>query len=60
MPRALAISAARGVTIHASLYIALAQERHIPLVTANMGLIRRPAGGAALTRHMVWVGDIQA
>jgi predicted nucleic acid-binding protein len=60
MPRAFAISVAHSVTIHDSLYVALAEKRDIPLVTANERLIRRLAGDAALRQRMVWIGDVAA
>ena len=58
MPRALAISVACVVTIYDSLYVALAEQRDIPMVTADQRLIRRLLGNAALARRMVWVGDL--
>lgn len=59
MPRAFAISLAHSVTVYASLYVALAEKRDIPLVTADERLIRRLSGDTALGQHMVWVGDLQ-
>jgi predicted nucleic acid-binding protein len=58
MPRAFAISVAQTVTIYDSLYIALAEKLHVPLVTADQQLIRRMAGDAALEQLVVWVGDL--
>ncbi len=58
MPRAFAISVAHSVTIYDSLYVALAQQRNIPLVTADERLIRLIEGDAALGKLMRWVGDL--
>jgi predicted nucleic acid-binding protein len=43
--------------IYDSLYVALAEARDIPLVTADKRLIRRLADDAALAKRVVWVGD---
>lgn len=58
MPRAFAISVAHMVTIYDSLYVALAEQRDLPLVTADERLSRRLADDAALGQRMVWVGDL--
>lgn len=58
MPRAFTISAARTVTIYDSLYVALAEKRGIPMVTADEKLMRRMCGDAALAKLMVWIGDL--
>jgi predicted nucleic acid-binding protein len=58
MPRAFAIAVARTVTIYGALYVALAETRDIPLVTADERLIRRLSGDPALAKRMVWVGDL--
>jgi predicted nucleic acid-binding protein len=58
MTRAFAISVAQRVTIYDSLYVALAEKRGIPLVTADERLIRNLAGDAAMAKLIVWVGDI--
>jgi len=60
MPRAFAIAVAHTVTIYDSLYVALAETRDIPLVTADERLIKRLAGNPALAKLMVWVGDLAA
>jgi len=60
MPRAFAIAVACMVTIYDSLYVALAETRDIPLVTADERLIRRLSGDPALAKLMVWVGDLAA
>jgi predicted nucleic acid-binding protein len=60
MVRAFAISVALRVTIYDSLYVALAEKRGIPLVTADERLIRNLAGDPAMAKHIVWVGDIPA
>jgi predicted nucleic acid-binding protein len=58
LPRAFAISVARMVTIYDALYVALAEQRDIPLITADERLIRRMSGDPALAKRMVWVGDL--
>jgi len=58
MPRAFAISVACAVTIYDSLYIALAEKRNIPFVTADARLIRRIAGDVTLAGRMIWIGDL--
>jgi predicted nucleic acid-binding protein len=60
MPRAFAISVANMVTIYDSLYVALAEKRNIPLVTADERLIRRMSGDMVLAKQIVWVGDLSA
>jgi predicted nucleic acid-binding protein len=59
MPRAVAISVANMLTIYDSLYVALAEQRDLPLVTADEKLIRSLSGDAALGQRMVWVGNLQ-
>ena len=58
MPRALAISIAHSITIYHSLYVALAERRDIPLVTADERLIRSMTADAALGWRLVRVGDM--
>ena len=58
MPRAFVISVANAVTIYDSLYLALAEKRNIPLVTADRRLIRRLSGNAAFAKRMMWVGEL--
>jgi predicted nucleic acid-binding protein len=62
LPRAFAISAALMITVYDSLYVALAEQRGIPLVTADMRLIRRLAGRHATAGgsagQVVWIGDL--
>ena len=58
MPRAFAISAARMVTIYDSLYVALAEKRDIPMVTADERLIRQLSADAGLAKRMIWVADL--
>jgi predicted nucleic acid-binding protein len=60
IPRAFAISVANMVTIYDALYIALAEKRNIPLVTADERLIRRMSGDVGLAKRIVWVGDLSA
>ena len=60
LPRAFAISVAHTVTIYDSLYVALAEQRDLKLVTADERLIRRLSDDAALAQLMVWVGDVAA
>jgi predicted nucleic acid-binding protein len=57
MPCAFAIAGGQGVTIYDALYVALAEQRAIPLVTADQRLIRHMSADAALAELMVWVGD---
>jgi hypothetical protein len=58
MPRAFVISAARMVTIYDSLYLALAEKRDIPMVTADARLIRQPSAHAGLAKPMIWLADL--
>ncbi len=58
MPRAFRIAVARTVTVHDALYVALAEQRAMPLVTADERLIRRMSGDPGLAKLMVWVGDL--
>ncbi len=58
MPRALAISVAHAVTIYDSLYVALAERLDIPLVSADVKLIRRLASNTAIAARTVWIGDL--
>jgi len=60
MVRAFAISVTHRVTIYDSLYVALAEKRGIPLVTADERLIRSLVGDTAMSKLIVWVGDIRA
>ena len=60
MPRALAISVAHMVTIYDSLYVALAEQRDLPLVTADERLIRHLAGDTAIGTRIIWVGELSA
>ena len=57
MPRAFAISVAHAVTIYDSLYVALAVERGIPVVTADERLVRR-FRTTELSNSVVWIGDL--
>lgn len=58
LPRAFAISVGNAVTIYNSLYLALAEKRDIPFVTADQRLIRRISGDAALAKRVIWVGGL--
>lgn len=58
MPRAFALSVANAVTVYDSLYIALAERRNIPFVTADERLVQRMSGDVALAKRVVWVGDM--
>lgn len=60
MPRAFAVSVARTVTIYHSLYIALAEKRDIPMVTADERLIRQVSADRALARRIMWIGNLAA
>ncbi len=57
VPRAFAISVAHAVTVYDSLYVALAEQRDIPLVTADERLVRRLAADAVLGKRVLWIGD---
>ena len=46
-----------GVSVYDGLYVALAEGRGIPLVTADERLIRRVSGYVGLAKLMVWVGE---
>ena len=56
MSRAFAISVEHAVTIYDSLYVALAMERGIPVVTADERLVRR-FRATDLSNSVVWIGD---
>ena len=58
MMRAFAISLAYAVTIYDSLYVALADARGIPFVTADKRLIDRISVGATSKNCIVWIGDL--
>ena len=53
MQRAFAISVAHMVTIYDALYVALAEQRDIPLVTMDQRLVRRLSSDAVLGKRMV-------
>ena len=55
--RAFAISVDNGVTVYDSLYAALALDRGIPFVTADMRLIRKITD-TTLRPLLRWVGDL--
>jgi predicted nucleic acid-binding protein len=54
----LTVDRAFLVTVYESLYVALAEKRDIPMVTADERLIRQLSADAALARRVVWVGDL--
>ncbi len=56
--RAMAISLGTSVTIYDSLYLALAEQRDVRMVTADEALIRRVATMPDLARLLLWVGDL--
>ncbi len=58
IPRAFAISLAHIMTLYDSLYVALAVDRSIPLVTADVRMIRKLSSDVSLAKLMVWVGDV--
>lgn len=58
MPRAFAIAVARTVTVYDALYVALAEKRGIPLVTADRRLVQRLAGDKPLGERAIWLGDL--
>jgi predicted nucleic acid-binding protein len=60
MPRAFAIAVAHSVTIYDSLYVALAEQREVEFVSADMRLIRRLSGDSGLAKRMVWVRSLSS
>jgi predicted nucleic acid-binding protein len=58
MPGAFAISAAQAVTIYDSLYLALAEQRDVEMITADEKLISRLSAEPAVTQRILWVGDL--
>lgn len=58
MHRALAISLATSVTVYDSLYLALAEQQGLRMVTADQALIRRLSTKPELARLVVWVADL--
>jgi hypothetical protein len=50
------ISVSHAGTIYTSLYVALTEKRDIPMVTADVRLIGRMSGDAALAKCMIWGG----
>lgn len=60
LPRAFAISVAHTVTIYNSLYVALAEQRDLQLVTADQRLIQRLSDDTTLRQRMIWVGGVAA
>jgi predicted nucleic acid-binding protein len=55
---AIAQSLACGITLYDSLYVALAIQRGIPLVTADRKLVGKLTQAAVDPRLIVWVGDL--
>jgi len=60
MPRAFAIAVAQAITIYDALYVALAEQLNMQMVTADQKLVRRVSADAALAKRMVWIGDLSA
>jgi len=58
VPRAFAISVAYAITIYDSLYIALAEQRRILMVTADERLVRRLSGNSDLAKWMIALNNI--
>ncbi len=58
MPRAFQIAVVRMVTVYDALYVALAEQRGVPLVTADERLVRRLEGDVGLGRLVVGVGSL--
>jgi predicted nucleic acid-binding protein len=56
---AFAIAAGCRVTIHDSLYAALAQRLNVPLVTADRKPQRTLAQDKAMAGKLIWVGDLR-
>lgn len=59
MQRALAMSLGMSITIYDSLYVALAEQLGIPMVTADQTLIQRVATHADLARLVLSVADLR-
>lgn len=57
MIRAFEIAVLRMVTVYDALYVALAEQRGVPLVTADERLVRRMAGDPGLGRLVVGVKE---
>jgi len=57
MASAFAIAVEHSVTIYDSLYIALAEERAFPLLTADEKFVRR-FQDTPLSKRVTWVGDL--
>lgn len=58
MPRAFALSVAHMITVYDTLYLALAEQLRLKLVTADQRLWRRASSDATLARQLIWVGDL--
>jgi predicted nucleic acid-binding protein len=58
MSRAFAISVEHAVTIYDSLYVALALERGVAMVTADERLVRR-FRDTPLADRVVWIGGLE-
>jgi predicted nucleic acid-binding protein len=58
--RAFTIAVVHSVTIYDSLYVALAEQRDVGLVSADAKLIQRLPSDATLGRRMIWVRNVPA
>jgi len=59
MQGSFTLSIAFGITIYDSLYVALAELRRLPLVTADRRLVRRIGPGGLKSGSILWVGDLR-
>jgi predicted nucleic acid-binding protein len=57
MPQAFLLAIEHAVTVYDSLYLALAVERGVPVVTADEKLVRR-FSATPLAHRVVWVGEL--
>ena len=57
VPRAFTIAVTHSITVYDALYVALAEQRDVECVSADVKLIRRLSSDRDLRRRMVWIGD---
>jgi predicted nucleic acid-binding protein len=58
VPRAFTIAVAHSVTIYDSLYVALAEQLDVALVSADAKLIQCLSSDATPGKRMIWVGNV--
>jgi len=56
--RASAVSAAHSITIYDSLHVALAEQRDVQLVTADVRLVRHLSTATPPRQRVVWISDL--